>query len=53
MDSVKRQKLHDFVLYLLSFGITDSTIIRMASGRLSVKPREVKEILNSIRSNVL
>ena len=53
MDSVKRQKLEDFVRYLLTFGIVDSTIIRMASERLSVKPREVKEILNSIRTKVL
>ncbi|CAB4124574.1 hypothetical protein UFOVP58_11 [uncultured Caudovirales phage] len=48
MDSTKRQKLENFILYLSEFGLADSTIIRMASGRLSVKPREVKEILNSV-----
>ena len=53
MDSIKKQKLEDFVRYLLEFGIADSTIIRMASGRLSVKPREAKEILSSIRAKML
>ena len=53
MDLLKKQKLENFIRYLLEFSIADSTIIRMASGRLSVKPREAKETLNSIRTKVL
>jgi hypothetical protein len=48
MDATKQQKLENYIRFLLDLRYAYSTVIRMASQRLDVKPNEAKTALNKV-----